>query len=158
MIAIVGSLIFVGLQIRQDQNIAIAQIFADHDDTQREWAQMMIENNDVWVRGLKGEQLDENENSQFTGMAIAYLQMDVDRYRRAMLITSISPRSVIVKQANILNSYPGLHRVWEEWLTIHSQNSAATWVDEYHDAIGEEIDEIRSGSRQYIRHSSFAPM
>jgi hypothetical protein len=47
IVAIVLSLLFVGTQIRQEQNIALAQIFADFDDTQIEWARLVAENKDV---------------------------------------------------------------------------------------------------------------
>lgn len=49
--AIVVSLVFVGIQLQQDQQIAVAQLYADFDDTQIELSQLLIENEDVWLRG-----------------------------------------------------------------------------------------------------------
>ena len=158
VVAIVGSLIFVGLQIQQDQQIALAQIFADHDDTQREWARMIVENDDVWVRGLKGEDLDEREFAKFTALSIAYFQMEADRYRRAMLITAIQPTSIIVKHANIISSYPGLETVWVEWLEESQGVSAADWFDDYRDSVTTELRAIQAGDRDYKPHTNFAPM
>ena len=59
--AVVASLIFVGLQLRQEQDIAQSQLFADWDDTRIEWSRLLSENNDVWIRGLAGSDLTTNE-------------------------------------------------------------------------------------------------
>ena len=158
VIAIVGSLVFVGLQIQQDQQIALAQIFADHDDTQIEWARMIIENDDVWIRGLKGEDLDERQYAEFTALSISYFQMEADRYRRAMLITAIRPTSIVVKHANIISSYPGLEKVWREWLQESQGVSAAEWFEGYRDSVTSEVEAIHAGDRNYIPHTSYAPM
>ena len=56
-IVLIASLIFVGLQIRQDHTIARAQDAADFDDTMIEYARVINANRDVWIRGLEGTEL-----------------------------------------------------------------------------------------------------
>ncbi len=55
--AIVGSLIFVGFQMRQDKLIAEAQIYAERDDTTVNLAQLIGQNSDVWKKGLDGDDI-----------------------------------------------------------------------------------------------------
>lgn len=69
--AIVGSLIFVGLQMRQDQDIAITQIWAMADQSTIELSALVSENRDLWINGLKGEELSETDQVAFRSIALA---------------------------------------------------------------------------------------
>lgn len=57
IVAIVASLVFVGLQIRQDRAIAEAQVFAEQDAVVIEMANLISANRDLWLRGLRGDEL-----------------------------------------------------------------------------------------------------
>lgn len=59
--AIVASLIFVGLQMRQDQEIAAAQVFADYVATDIAYQATIAEHSEILVKGNSGMQLDEVE-------------------------------------------------------------------------------------------------
>jgi hypothetical protein len=56
-VILIASLIFVGLQIRQDHGIAQAQNAADFDDTMIEYARVINANREVWIKGLEGAEL-----------------------------------------------------------------------------------------------------
>jgi hypothetical protein len=56
-VILIASLIFVGLQIRQDHRIAQAQNAADFDDTMIEYARVINANREVWIKGLAGTEL-----------------------------------------------------------------------------------------------------
>ena len=61
MAAIVGSLIFVGLQIRQEQVIALSELNLSLLASQIELNNSISDNADIWVRGNAGEELSQAE-------------------------------------------------------------------------------------------------
>ncbi len=72
--ALMVSLIFVGLQIRQDHRLARAQNAADFDDTMIEYARVINANREVWVRGLEGAELSLADQVTFEVVAFAVWQ------------------------------------------------------------------------------------
>ena len=65
--AIVASLIFVGLQMRQAAEIARAELVSGNLASEIEASAVYIENADIWRRGNAGEDLDANESVIFQG-------------------------------------------------------------------------------------------
>jgi hypothetical protein len=63
--AIVASLLFVGLQMHLDRQVAESQGFMDSAAISVDLTQVLAEHNDVWIRGLMGEQLDRYEEHIF---------------------------------------------------------------------------------------------
>jgi len=155
--AIVVSLIFVGTQIRQDQDIAVAQIFADYDDTQIEWARLVGENKDVWVRGLKDEELSDADGASFNVIAAAFFDKESTRVRRSILITGVPSSGIVKKNADIIYSYPGLMAAWKDWATFHRAHHHSEWFYEYLDGVDASIEEIRSGIRDHTEPPAFGP-
>ena len=81
-IALIASLIFVGLQIRQDQDIARIQNAADFDDTMIEYARVINANRDVWIRGLEGGDLSLEDQVSFEVVAFAVWHKFLGLYNR----------------------------------------------------------------------------
>ena len=52
-VALIASLIFVGLQIRQDHKIARVENAADFDDTMIEYARVINANREVWIKRIR---------------------------------------------------------------------------------------------------------
>jgi hypothetical protein len=164
LIAVVASLVFVGVQLRQDQQIAVAEIFADHDDTQIEWAGLIAENRDLWMRGLTGEELSLGEKVAFNAIASAYFSKEWDRYMRAILISGVPPKGVALTFANTVYSYPSLHQAWQEdmvsgtayWDSRRDTHSEAfrDWIE----SVEGTIRDIESGLQPHLEHRTFAPM
>ena len=71
---LIASLIFVGLQIRQEHQIARAQNSADFDDTMIEYARVINANREVWKKGLEGEELPPTDQIAFEAVAFAVWQ------------------------------------------------------------------------------------
>ncbi len=59
--AIVASLIFVGLQMRQSQSIAMSDGNLANAANKIEGSIAILENSEVWVRGSTRQELDEND-------------------------------------------------------------------------------------------------
>jgi len=148
--AIVVSLLFVGLQLRQEQNIALAQIFADHDDTKIEWARLVAENNGVWVKGLKGEDLSDYEIAIYNSLAAAYFHMENDRYRRAALISKIEPVAITTDFAHVIHSYPGLESAWHRFREGDVFYIEAQWLKDFDAAVLSTIESIEAGREEHL--------
>ncbi len=85
-LVLIASLIFVGLQVRQDHKIARAQDAADFDDTMIEYARFINANRDVWIRGLEGAELSTLDQVTFESVAFAVWQKFTGLYRRDGLL------------------------------------------------------------------------
>ena len=70
--ALVASLLFVGYQLRQDRQLAAAQVIVSADAVVIEWLASLSDNRDVWLRGLKGEELSEVDEMAFRAVAVAH--------------------------------------------------------------------------------------
>ena len=123
--AIVGSLIFVGVQLRQDQRIAEAQIYADSNLISIELANLVNENRDVWMRGLVGEELDEVDEVTFQNVYMAIQLAYGGIWQRANRLSTRSPEGVARQFAYLLYVYPGFRRVWESRSTFERERNAA---------------------------------
>ena len=110
IVAIIASLIFVGLQMRQDHQLALAQDSADFGDTMIEYARVINENREVWKRGLEGEELSPVDEITFEAVAYTVWQKFFGLYIRSGLL-GYRPGSEIARQlAAELYTFPGLRR------------------------------------------------
>jgi hypothetical protein len=66
--AIVASLIFVGLQMKQEQEIAYSELDVSLLAIQAESTNLIATNSDVWVRGNAGEELSPAETAVFSNL------------------------------------------------------------------------------------------
>ena len=111
--AIVGSLIFVGFQMRQDKLIAEAQIYTEGDDTTVNLAQLIGENSDIWKKGLDGDDLTESEQLKFDSLARAYYLGRISRYERAKRLGIGDSERLANFTAFHIYQYPGLRRAFD---------------------------------------------
>ena len=109
-VVLIASLIFVGLQVRQDHRIARAQNSADFDDTMIEYARVINANREVWLKGLEGAELSPADQISFETVAFAVWQKFFGIYDRTDLLGG-RPRDEIARQlASELYIFPGLRR------------------------------------------------
>ena len=110
--AIVASLVFVGFQLRQDQEIARVESFGSAIESKVNIINLITQNLDVWISGLEGEELSILEKAEFEFMA-ASLQ-DYFRYThfRSARIGPFDPAVVIGNYAYALYVFPGLRRAY----------------------------------------------
>jgi hypothetical protein len=108
--ALIASLIFVGLQIRQDHTIAQAQNAADFDDTMIEYASVINANREVWVNGLQGAELSTLDQVTFESVAFSVWQKFNGIYRRTQLLDEGNAMGVARQVASELFIFPGLRQ------------------------------------------------
>lgn len=110
--SIIASLIFVGLQLRQDKQFTAAQVRVESDGLVFDLSQMVSEGRDIWIRGLNGEELSEHDELTFRAVAIAVEQRHRGIAQRAPLLGTGTEGNRAKRFAHILCQYPGLRRVF----------------------------------------------
>lgn len=85
MTAIVASLIFVGIQLQQDRNIAESELLISDQELELVFAQLVQEDPDVWRKGLAGEELTEDEEVIFDLIAQTLFRMNANSSRRSFV-------------------------------------------------------------------------
>jgi len=86
MAAIVASLLFVGLQIRQDQRIALMETVGSDSSLNAQLADVLQGNGELWRKGLDGEELSKAEQIEFYAMARAVEYIYSSSWQRATLL------------------------------------------------------------------------
>ena len=115
MVAIVASLIFVGLQMRQSQRIALADMLSADSSASIELASLMSDHSEVWVRGIAGEELEDSDAVVFKSIVFALgdnAWSRQDQYRR--LGDDTMADGLVHRFAAYLHDRPGVRRVWTE--------------------------------------------
>lgn len=107
-VILIASLIFVGLQIRQDHRIAQAQNAADFDDTMIEYARVINANREVWIKGLAGTELSPVDAVTFEVVAFTVWQKFNGIYVRDNLLGGRGKDGVARQLASELYIYAGL--------------------------------------------------
>ena len=128
MLAIVISLVFVGLQIRQDQSIAIAETYGSVASTTLQLSELIRGRSDLWRRGLDGEELSPDEHIDFISLARAVESSFVMTWSRAIHLGSTSPEAVSRDYAIALHSHVGLRRVFESRINRYKRTDATFGV------------------------------
>ena len=126
--AIVASLIFVGLQIRQEQDIAVAQLLMEATARGVELSQLMSENREAWEKGLRGEELSDLDYATFASIADAYdSHVILMVVRTTLLDTRINAALGLRAYAIQLYAYPGLRAVYYQRCSF---NKMVGWGDD----------------------------
>jgi hypothetical protein len=106
--AIVASLIFVGFQIQQDQEIAIADTYGSIPESAANLAELVMSESDVWRRGLDGEELPNEDQVKFLALLSA-VQLHISNIHiRWNQIGPIASSVASRRYAFALYTYPGL--------------------------------------------------
>ncbi len=111
--AIVSSLVFVGFQIRQEQEIAIVDTYGELSQTNIDLTFEIGEQMEIWIKGLNGDPLTEEELGVFTVQAAAVTEYYQRMFFRWIRLGPIDPRVAASKFAFALYIFPGLRQEFE---------------------------------------------
>ena len=111
--AIVASLIFVGVQLQQDRSIAQAAVFSESENSVNNLAELIANNSEIWVKGLKGESLAEYELAAFENIFWALHTRRFGQYQRNLRLGIFPAQYAVEFYAFDLYQYPGLKRAFE---------------------------------------------
>ena len=118
--AIVASLIFVGLQLKQASDIAKNEVTLGIYATSVDINNEMSEYADIWIRGSRGDELNETDAFVF-GNLMQNLNNEAffARSMRAQLGGGESLGNEVYIFARILHENPGARKSWMEWQSAY---------------------------------------
>ena len=113
IVALVISLIFVGLQLQQSYNIAKAEVMANYvaNSTEKNYSIMLKP--DIWIKGNAGEDLSESEQVIFEHLVLNEIDrawFAVEQYKLIGYEDWIEPDTA--EFAMFLHKNPGARNVW----------------------------------------------
>jgi hypothetical protein len=111
--AIVASLVFVGMQMRQTQDIALTQAGIDTMANMIERAALKVQHVDIWNKGSAGEKLDESEATIYWELMTLEDQSAFFRYGTWQRLGTIGDEVTAIDFAALLHKNPGARRQWE---------------------------------------------
>jgi hypothetical protein len=118
--AIVASLIFVGVQLRQDGQIAEAERLATEQILDLEISRFIDERRDVWRKGLAGEELSADDQVSFDVIAFALFRQQANENRSSLLLRGTSPDNLVESYALFVYLNPGLRAWFDELVEIRA--------------------------------------
>jgi len=123
--AIVASLIFVGLQMRQAQDIAISDGNLSHAANKIERNNLIAANPDIWFKGVTGEKLSDTDAVVFRRLVQnVYDVAHFEFLRTRRLGQSGISTFVVAEFSAFLFENPGARDVWSE--RIHNNEGWRT--------------------------------
>ena len=125
MVAILASLIFVGLEVRQSRQIAVMDQLGVVKQLIGDYNNLIIENSDVWYRGCNGDELTEAEQVEFARLTDEYVQLSLILYGRGNIGIYRGSTQFIDNYAANLHRYPHLRASIQErsdWQFTSSNN------------------------------------
>jgi hypothetical protein len=150
--AIVASLIFVGLQLRQDFGIARSQVWSERNMLRAELASLITENPEVWTKGLNGDDLSEPETAQFEAIFVVYLFKESTHFlQRNDGISPGPPEDLSHQFASMIMTFPGLGSVWTRWVTTK------TALPPFAVDVQRQLEEIKAGRIEPISINMMVP-
>ena len=111
--AIVASLIFVGIQLRQSQNIALAEGYSMHFAARIDVSNSIKEHSSIWRKGTAGEELQASEMEVFSVLVYQVNQSAVQAFLNAWQVSGEEEARFSARDfAGFLYQNPGARAVW----------------------------------------------
>jgi hypothetical protein len=130
LFGVLGGLVFVGLQLKFDRNVAMAAAVDAGSEWNVDWSELVTENTDVWLKGLKGEQLSEKEAIQFDVIANTWQMRQFANYNRTLhTLIDAKPERWIRQFAIDVHRYPGMRDYWRSHLERSQFEQVGGWND-----------------------------
>ena len=120
IVAVVASLIFVGLQLEQNEDIAYMDYAESTLASGIERAALLSEHSDIWQRACLGEELSPDEQMIANAIFYRYVHTTFTSWLQAKTseISKFGGRPVIDAFAANYHRYPGFRRMsqsYEDW-------------------------------------------
>jgi hypothetical protein len=113
LVAIVASLVFVGLQMRQTQALAMAESDLAFLSSKVEIYNGINDHADIWVKGRSGDELGQAEAAIFSNLVLILNDSVWADFRRFRELGEIELAQVVLHDhAAFLFQNPGARRVW----------------------------------------------
>ena len=113
--AVVASLIFVGIEIRQSSRAAVDASLVGDNDVMVSVQELVATNPDAWYRGCRGDRLQPADEVFFTQTFHAYEFLYYFRWLRVERGVTVASAAISVdNMAATIHRNPGLRRLWDD--------------------------------------------
>ena len=127
--AIVASLVFVGLQMRQEQEIAIVETRGDVTAAMIGLADTLKGNGDIWKKGLDGGPMTDAESIEFQSLVKVVESQLFTLWSRWSRLGPVNPELAAQEYAYAIYVHPGLRAARETSRRYSQQRNAAFGVN-----------------------------
>ena len=144
LFGVLGGLVFVGLQLSLDRQLALIEGTEAATSNRQYWAELVNTNAEVWVKGLAGDRLSATEAARFDALASARQMSYLNNYSRAGRGGSDQlPERYVIDFASEVHGNPGFVRWWTEYdrrAEVRRQRlgASSTWAT----AVSEELGRL----------------
>ena len=142
LFGVLGGLIFVGLQLQLDRQVALSESVTDASIDRKYWAELVTANAEVWVKGSAGEPLTPVEMEKFEVLAAALELQYFTSYNRAVQLGSLPPQRWINAVALEFHESPGLLAFWRRMQD--RQHRIGDEPDPWSDGINAELRRLEA--------------
>ena len=140
VLGVIASLMFVGLQVRQTQDIGEGESATNFVSAITATRGLLADHTDVWVKGCTGEELDVGERALFAQLVRTYGQVQYFAWLATQNgILKIDGSEIAFGVAANRHRYPGFARMSDS-IMLWSHSSE----DYDHDSIAKFADSIAS--------------
>lgn len=115
LFGVLGGLIFVGIQLKQDRDIALVEGVTESSFARLSWADLVVQHAGIWTKRLSGESLSASETIQFEELARAMeLQHFNNWYRIRQIGNDVASMRFVREFGLDVHTSPGLQTYWEQ--------------------------------------------
>jgi len=140
---VIGGLIFVGYQLRQDREIAQVDSVQSTIDLQITASALRAEHPDLWLRGLADDTLTAEESVIFDTLAQAHLAYYLTSWFRNSRIGTEAFRNRWVREAALeIAKYPGLRKYWQRVVNRQAAADSSGSGSEWETSVSNEIERL----------------
>ena len=125
VLAIVASLLFVGLQLKQDRQFAAAEALAADQIADLELARFLDEKSDVWRKCLADSDLTEGEAASFDLLAYALFRQQSYQLRTRLALGSDGAETQGRSYAFFIYQHPGLRKWFDKLVETRAHRNRA---------------------------------
>ncbi len=148
MVAIVASLLFVGLQLRQSENAAQTDLSESVVARGVEMSALIAEYSDVWRRACAGEELSPTERTIANHIYFRYLQGNFTSWIRTEStgIGVLGSSFLIDSIAANIHRYPGFRQMaysWIDW-SKHGIRIDHPLAKQYEEEVFQRLSELEN--------------
>lgn len=144
--ALVASLIFVGLQIKQTQQIGQGEAAASVLESTSSFRNTIMDNAEIWRSGCMGEELGDSDQTKFAKMYTSYLATVYWLWLSNDIgVIQFDAGSIEYAYAANVHRYPGIARMAasrEHWRVEGSKNNLLR-VERFRAAIQARLEELK---------------
>ena len=147
--AVVASLVFVGLELRQSERTAQLELITKLRDANTTVKVLIAEHADIWSRGCVGGDLSPADQVRFASIYGVYLNANFNNWLARRVGTSRAsdePNFFIDSYAANSHRYPGFRAAaaaYGQWAELGSPAVGAGAIAEYVNAIAKRVRELQ---------------